>query len=112
MVKNSPAMQETWVQSLGLEDPLEKKMATHSSILVQRIPWTEEPGSLKSMGSKMTERLAHSSRRYLSRRRYYRKGPQDLDPSPCHSPLRDSAPLFLRGQKSLPDFLLDRGRRP
>ena len=43
-VKNLPAMQETWVQSLGQEDPLEKEMATHSSILAWRIPWTEEPG--------------------------------------------------------------------
>ena len=46
MVKNLPAMQETWVQSLGLEDPLEKEMATHPSILAWRIPWTEEPGGL------------------------------------------------------------------
>ena len=45
-VKNLPAMQETWVQSLGQEDPLEKGMATHSSILAWRIPWTEEPGGL------------------------------------------------------------------
>ena len=44
MVKNLPAMQETWVQSLGWEDSLEKRMATHSSILAWRIPWTEEPG--------------------------------------------------------------------
>ena len=51
MVKNLPAMQETWVQSLGCEDPLEKGMATHSSILAWRIPWTEEPGGLQSMGS-------------------------------------------------------------
>ena len=46
MVKNLPAMQETLVQFLGLEDPLEKGMATHSSILAWRIPWTEEPGRL------------------------------------------------------------------
>ena len=46
MVKNLPAMQETWVRSLGREDSLEKDMATHSSILVWRIPWTEEPGGL------------------------------------------------------------------
>jgi len=46
MVKNLPAMQETWVRSLGPEDPLEKEMATHSSILIWRIPWTEEPGGL------------------------------------------------------------------
>ena len=51
MVKNPPAMQETWVQSLGWEDTLEKAMATHSSILAWRIPWTEEPGRLQSMGS-------------------------------------------------------------
>ena len=50
-VKNLPAMQETWVQSLGQEDPLEKGMATHSSILAWRIPWTKEPGGLLSMGS-------------------------------------------------------------
>ena len=49
-VKNPPAMQETWVQSLGQEDPLEKRMATHSSILARRIPWTEEPGGLQSLG--------------------------------------------------------------
>ena len=45
-------MQETWVQSLGWEDPLEEEMATHSIILVWKIPWTEEPGRLQSMGSK------------------------------------------------------------
>ena len=50
MVKNLPAMQETWVQSLGQEDPLEKKMATHFSILAWENPWTEEPGGLQSMG--------------------------------------------------------------
>ena len=55
VVKNLPAIQEpqkTWVQSLGQEDPLEKEMATHSSILAWRIPWTEEPGGLQSTGSK------------------------------------------------------------
>ena len=50
-VNNPPAMQETQVQSLGQEDPLEKEMATHSSILAWEIPWTEEPGGLLSMGS-------------------------------------------------------------
>ena len=50
-VKNLSAMQETQVPSLGQEDPLEKGMATHSSILACRIPWTEEPGRLQSMGS-------------------------------------------------------------
>ena len=50
MVKNLPAMQETWVQSPGWEDPLEKGMPTYSSILAWRIPWTKEPGGLQSMG--------------------------------------------------------------
>ena len=49
--KNLPAMQETWIQFLGWEDPLEKGMAIHSSILAWRIPWTEEPGELQSIGS-------------------------------------------------------------
>ena len=52
MVKNTPVMQETRVQSLGEEDPLEKGMATHTSILAWRIPWTEEPGWLQSTGLK------------------------------------------------------------
>ena len=56
MVKNLPAIQETQVQSLGREDPLEKEMATHSNILAWRIPWTEEPGGLQSMGS---QRVGH-----------------------------------------------------
>ena len=50
VVKNPPAVQETRVQSLGREDPLEKKTATHSSILAWGIPWTEDPGGLQSMG--------------------------------------------------------------
>ena len=50
-VKNLPSMQETWIQSLGWEDPLEKGMATHSSILAWGSPWTEEPAELYSMGS-------------------------------------------------------------
>ena len=56
MAKNLLAMQETWVQSLGQEDPLEKGMAAHSSILAQSIPWTEVPGRLQSMGS---QRVRH-----------------------------------------------------
>ena len=56
MVKNLPAVQETWVRSLGWEDHLEKGMATQSSILAERIPWTEEPGGLQSMGS---QRVGH-----------------------------------------------------
>ena len=50
MVENLPAMQETWVRSLGWEDSLQKEMATHSSICVWRIPWTEKPGRLQSTG--------------------------------------------------------------
>ena len=60
IVKNLPAVQETGVHSLGQEDPLEKRMATHFSILAWIIPWTEEPGGLQSMGreeSNMTEQL-------------------------------------------------------
>ena len=63
MVKNLPAMQETWVQSLGQEDPLEKGMATHPSILAWRISWTEEPGSLQSMRSK---RVGHNRRKFYN----------------------------------------------
>ena len=51
-IKHLPAVQGTWVQSLGLKDPLEKEMAAHSSIVAWKIPWTEEPGGLQSMGSK------------------------------------------------------------
>ena len=58
-VENPPAMQETWVRSLGLEDPLEESMATHSSILAWRIPWTEEPGGLQSMWFKSQAQLSN-----------------------------------------------------
>ena len=51
MVKCLPAVRETWVRSLGQEDPLEQEMAIHSSTLAWKIPWTEEPGGLQSMGS-------------------------------------------------------------
>ena len=61
LVKNPPAMWETWVWSLSGEDPLEKGMATHSSILAWRIPWTEEPGRLQSMGSQKWVTFTHSS---------------------------------------------------
>ena len=56
MVKRLPTMWETWVQSLDWEDLLEKEIATHSSILAWKIPWTEEPGGLQSMGS---QRVGH-----------------------------------------------------
>ena len=64
-VKNPPAMQETWVQSLGGEDLLEKGMATHSSILAWRIPWTEEPGGLQSMGCKESDMTEVTARRHV-----------------------------------------------
>ena len=54
-VKNLPVMQKTWVRFLGEEDPPEKEMATHSSILARKILWTEDPGQLQSMGSDTTE---------------------------------------------------------
>ena len=57
MVKHVPTMRETWVRSLGQEDPLEKEMATHSSILAWKIPWTEDPDRLQSMGS---QRVRHN----------------------------------------------------
>ena len=58
MVENLPAMQGTQLQSLGREDPLEKDMATHSSVLAWRVPWTEEPGELQSTG---LQRVKHDS---------------------------------------------------
>ena len=77
MVKNLPAIQETWVRILGQEDPLEKGMATHYSILAWRIPWTEEPGGLQSTGSQ-------------------RVGYPDLSPLP-------SPDHFSEGEGILPD---------
>ena len=59
IINNLSAIQETWVQSLGQEDALEKGMATHSSIVAWEIPWTEEPGGLQSMGS---QRVGHDER--------------------------------------------------
>ena len=63
MVKRLPAMWETWVRSLGWKDPREKEMATHSSTLARKIPWTEEPGGLQSMGS---QRVGHDRATSLS----------------------------------------------
>ena len=64
MVKNPLAKQETWVRSLGQEDPLEKDMATHSRILAWRIPWTEEPGGLQSMESQRVGRDCTTKHRH------------------------------------------------
>ena len=63
IINNLSAIQETWVQSLGQEDALEKGMATHSSIVAWEIPWTEEPGGLQSMGS---QRVGHDGATSLS----------------------------------------------
>ena len=60
LVKNLPAMQETWLQSLGWEDPLEEEMATHASILAWEIPCTEKPGQLQSMVHKESEMTEHA----------------------------------------------------
>ena len=65
-VKNLPATQETWVQSLGQEDPLEKEMATNAGIFAWRIPWTEEPGGLQSMGSQSQTQLSFHTQLTLS----------------------------------------------
>ena len=76
MVKNLSAIQETWVWSLGREDPLEKQMTTHSSILPGESPWTEEPGGLQSMGS---QRVGHDwatntcSMNYENKNIYFKK---------------------------------------
>ena len=66
MVKNLPAMQETWVQPLGWEDPLEKGKATHSSILAWKIPWTEGPGGIQSMGSQRVRHYWATKQQHIS----------------------------------------------
>ena len=96
-VKRLPAVQETWVQSLGQEDPLEKEMATHSSTLVWKIPWTETPGRLQSMGS---QRVGHDWVTSLSQeyRRHWRGG---FYPWVGKIPWRrewQSNPVFLPGK--------------
>ena len=66
-LKRLPAMRETWVQSLGQEDSLEKEMATHSSVLAWRIPWTEEAGGLQSMGSQSRTQSDFNSLHFTSK---------------------------------------------
>ena len=70
MEKNLPANQDMWVCSLGQKDPLEKEMATHSSILAWEIPWTEEPGGLQSMGSQSQTDLVTKQQQH-----HFNKGP-------------------------------------
>ena len=65
-VKNPPAVQETRVQSLGQEDPLEEEMATHSSVLAREVPWTEEPGGLQSVGSRESDTTERGHFRFSS----------------------------------------------
>ena len=67
MVKNLPAMQDTPVQSLGQEDPLEKGMATHSSILTRRTPWTKEPGRLQPQGCKESDKTEATYHYHVSK---------------------------------------------
>ena len=83
LVKNLPAVQETWVRSLGWEDPLEKEMETHSSILVWKISWTEEPGGLQSMGSKRVGHNWATNSNLLTYLLTYR----ELDPVCCNKDL-------------------------
>ena len=81
MAQNLSVIQETWVQSLGWEDHLEEGMTTHSSVLAWRIPWTEEPGGLQSMGSKesdTTERPSTAQHRLSKAQREHPTGTQDL----------------------------------
>ena len=69
-LKHLPPVRETWVQSLGQEDPWEKEMVTHSSILAWRIPWTEEPGRLQSTGS---QRVGHDRATSFHFHSHYKK---------------------------------------
>ena len=78
LVKNLPAVQETWVWSLAWKDPLEKEMATHSSILTWRIPWTEEPGGIQSMRSQRVGHDCATSFHFLFS--------LDIRPHPCILP--------------------------
>ena len=81
-LKPLPAMWETWVRSLGQEDPLEKEMATHSSILAWRIPWTEEPGGLQSTGS---QRVGHDWATSLHFSNYHKlRETKEGDVTKCH----------------------------
>ena len=88
VVKNPPVKQETWVRSLGQEDPLEKEMATHSSVLAWRISWTEEPGGVQSMGlQSRTRRGTHTRMHYVTKGRLCVLGtpPYIALSSSCHT---------------------------
>ena len=103
-VKNLPAMQETWVRFLGWADPLKKEMATRASIFAQRIPWTEEPGELQSMGSQeldTTWQLNHHQCRYTWRdiKNQWQAGSQASKTGKykenCHVPLVQDSKILL-----------------
>ena len=93
-VKRLPAMQETWVRSLGQEDPLEKEMATHSSTLAWKIPWTEKPGRLQSMG---LQRVGHdwATSLSLSLHKIISLTVSILSPSICHEVMGPDAMILV-----------------
>ena len=95
MVKNLPAVQETQVQSLGQEDPLEKGMATHSRILAWRIPWTEEPDRLQSIESDTTEHT-HLLRVVAWEQECWSSKPQAVAPPPRHHLITPTPGPLLR----------------
>ena len=102
MVKNLPAMQETQVQSLGQEDPMEKEMATHSSILAWKILWTEEPGGLWLMGSQrvgVTEQLSIAGISVLKKDNKAERGREEEDPALGEEITRTEPPT-QRGESS------------
>ena len=100
MVKNPPAMQETWLQPLGWQDPLEKGTATQSTILAWRIPWKEEPGRLQSMGS---QRVEHDSVTFTfslsgdSQVSSFPEPPTCLHPFPIHTLASTASPRKEEG---------------
>ena len=86
-VEHLPTMRETWVQSLGQEDPLEKEIVTHSSTLAWKMPWTEEPGRLQSMGSQQSQtQLKQLSTHHESESEVAQSYPTLCDPVNCSLP--------------------------
>ena len=105
MIKNLPAMQETWVRSLGLEDPQEKGMATHSSILAWRISWTEEPDGLQSMGSlSIGKRILHvqGQRRSPNKTVGGVKSHLESNPIPARNAWRAQTKLYVHQDPEVP----------
>ena len=111
LVKNLPAMQENWVRFLGWEDPLEKEMAIPSSIPAWRIPWTEEPGGLQSMGSQelnTTQRLNHHHEKKISIMQLWteKKGKNVVNSKRLKSHFCDPWSKFRRYSQSRYSFVL------